>query len=94
MISATHAYYQGAGTAGTYVPFRRSLGYFGDPLTHVFSRVDVHVAAAQRNNDKGSVSRVGMPVDLGCGIFFYFGLQGDVLRLDNSARRVRDIDNL
>ncbi|MBU0674258.1 MAG: DUF1566 domain-containing protein [Proteobacteria bacterium] len=90
--STTHSNTMGTGHNATYVSFGRALGYFEDPQIHTLSMDDVHGAGAQRSNDKVSVS--GAPassVNLGYGTFYYHGPQGDILRVNNMVRCVRDI---
>ena len=85
--STTHARCGGTGTSGINVSFGRALGYFEDELT------DVHGAGAQRSNNKTDVAEAGATAhDLGYGTFYYKGPQGDILRIDNMARCVRDAD--
>ncbi len=81
--STTHANMSNNGRNGTYVPFGRALGYFQNEV------MDVHGAGAQRSNDKLDVSGLDS-VDVGFGTFYYFGPQGDIGRIDNKVRCVRD----
>ena len=68
------------------------MGYFEDPVTHVLDFDDVHGAGAQRSNDKVDVASNPMAnsENLGYGTFYYSGPQGDILRVDNMVRCVRD----
>ncbi|MCU7922318.1 MAG: DUF1566 domain-containing protein [Candidatus Thiodiazotropha sp. (ex Dulcina madagascariensis)] len=83
--STTHMNYLGIGANATYVAFGRALGYLDLALT------DVHGAGAQRSNHKSDISSEGSAIDLGYGTFYYHGPQGDILRLDNRLRCVRNI---
>ncbi len=80
--STTHANMNN-GRNGTYVSFGRALGYFQSGVT------DVHGAGAQRSNDKLDISSMDT-ANVGFGDFYYFGPQGDIGRLDNKVRCVRD----
>ena len=84
--ATTHLQYNGSGSNGTYISFGRALGYFSDALT------DVHGAGAQRSNAKMNVTSEpgSSSVDLGHGRFYYKGPQGDILRIDNMVRCVRE----
>ena len=82
--STTHATFGGSGTNATYVAFGRAVGYFDSELT------DVHGAGAQRSNNKSDATVDGTTAaDLGYGIFYYKGPQGDIVRIDNMVRCVR-----
>ncbi len=81
--STTHANMSDNGRNGTYVSFGRALGYFQSGVT------DVHGAGAQRSNDKLDVSNQDS-ANVGFGPFYYFGPQGDIGRIDNKVRCVRD----
>jgi hypothetical protein len=91
--STTHVDNNGDGSNAAYVSFGRSLGYFsaGGQTTQI---LDVHGAGAQRSNDKVSVSTEpgAQSANLGFGTFYYKGPQGDILRLSNKVRCVRNID--
>ncbi len=84
--STTHVDNDGDGKAGAYAAFGRALGYMGMGI------MDVHGAGAQRSNYKTNVS--GTPgassANLGFGLFYYKGPQGDILRENNRVRCVRD----
>ncbi|MCW8830920.1 MAG: DUF1566 domain-containing protein [Gammaproteobacteria bacterium] len=93
--STTHMDNDGDGTNAAYLSFGRALGYFDtdpDPFTVYYVMYDVHGAGAQRSNDKLSVStEAGVAsANIGNGIFYYYGPQGDILRLDNMVRCVRN----
>ena len=85
--NTTHASYGGNGVNGSYVSFGRGLGRMNDEI------LDVHGAGAQRSNtkqnynDKGSI--VGVDASDGSN-YYYKGPQGDILRIDNMVRCVRD----
>ncbi len=86
--STTHANYGGHGASGTYLSFGRALGY------SEFQLSDVHGAGAQRSNHKSDVTSDGSAaaLDLGYGTFYYKGPQGDIIRVDNMVRCVRNDD--
>jgi len=86
--STTHVTYSGHGTSAAYVSFGESLGYFSGIVQ------DVHGAGAQRSDNKVLPSNVGgaSSLDLGYGIFYYHGPQGDILRNDNYVRCVRTFE--
>lgn len=73
-----------AGTKGTYVSFGRANGYFTNQY------LDVHGAGAQKSNSKQSISTSHTSIDLGYGKFYYNGPQGDVERINNKVRCVRN----
>ena len=85
--STTHVDNDDNGSNATYVSFGRALGYMNNSI------LDVHGAGAQRSNDKLSVAtEPGANVaTLNNETFYYKGPQGDILRLDNYIRCVRDI---
>jgi hypothetical protein len=67
--------------AAVYVAFGRSLGWMQDLRTQQMQLMDVHGAGAQRSDPKA-----GNPNDFPCGR----GPQGDVIRIYNYARCVRN----
>ncbi|MCP4750715.1 MAG: DUF1566 domain-containing protein [Proteobacteria bacterium] len=81
--STTHKTYLNVGKSGAYVTFGRALGYFQNAVQ------DVHGAGAQRSNYKLDVSST--PGANAYDTFYYHGPQGDILRLGNYVRCVRDI---
>lgn len=83
--SSTHLTSNGDGRAGVYLSFGRALGF-------IHALYDVHGAGAQRSNRKTNVSSTpgASNADLGSGIFYYQGPQGDVLRNANRVRCVRN----
>ncbi len=85
--STTHVDNDGNGSNAAYISFGRALGYMNNSI------LDVHGAGAQRSNDKLSVStEPGASVAVGNDQDFYYkGPQGDILRLNNYIRCVRDI---
>ena len=91
--STTHENYTGIGRNGAYISFGRAVGYYMDPQTQMVNYDDVHGAGAQRSNDKTDISS-GSSANLGYGSFYYHGPQGDILRLDNMVRCVRDDDTV
>ncbi len=90
--STTHANSNGYGDNGAYVSFGRALGYYTLGSSSL-DMDDVHGAGAQRSNDKVDVSSVAGAgsANIGYGTFYYHGPQGDVLRIDNMVRCVRDL---
>ena len=87
--STTHQNMNNNSTHATYVSFGRALGYFNTGLTR--EMLDVHGAGAQRSNDKLNII-VGADGfnNIGYGQFYYHGPQGDILRLNNKVRCVRN----
>ena len=88
--STTHVDNNDDGTNATYLSFGRALGYFD---AGGFSILDVHGAGSQRSNDKQDVATEAgaASANEGFGTFYYHGPQGDILRLDNKVRCVRDL---
>lgn len=78
--STTHANLINGGNA-CYVSFGEALGFFQDPMFGSTDLMDVHGAGAQRSDPK-----VGDPADYPYG----HGPQGDVIRIYNLVRLVRD----
>ena len=79
--STTHENMRGA-DAACYVSFGEALGFFGPPHSSRKELMDVHGAGAQRSDPKnGSASRFPQGK----------GPQGDVIRIENYVRLVRDI---
>ena len=91
--STTHVEELSTDTTGenaTYLSFGRALGYFDQGGT--LTMLDVHGAGAQRSNDKEVLTGGGVgSADIGSGTFYYHGPQGDVLRLNNMVRCVRNM---
>ncbi|WP_281170213.1 DUF1566 domain-containing protein [Psychromonas aquimarina] len=85
--STTHVDNNGEGRSAAYVSFGRALGYMNSTV------MDVHGAGAQRSNSKSNVAdEPGAQTVSGVnGIFYSKGPQGDILRLDNKVRCVRNI---
>ena len=84
--STTHVDNDGDGTNATYISFGRALGYINPNI------LDAHGAGAQRSNDKLDViNEVGAASAVSNGTFYYKGPQGDILRINNKVRCVRDI---
>jgi hypothetical protein len=80
--STTHANYTNEpGSAAAYVAFGEALGWMEDPQTSSYTLTDVHGAGAQRSDPK-----TGNPEDYPYG----HGPQGDVIRIYNYVRLVRD----
>jgi hypothetical protein len=85
--STTHVNNDDLGTNATYLSFGRALGYFMSDM------LDVHGAGAQRSNNKLDVAGTAgaASANIGYGTFYYHGPQGDILRLNNKVRCVRNI---
>ncbi len=80
--STTHLDGRNPGTAAVYIAFGEALGYMEiPPNSDVFQLLDVHGAGAQRSDPK-----IGNPEDYPHG----FGPQGDVRRIYNFVRCVRN----
>ncbi len=79
--STTHENMRGGGSA-VYVCFGEALGYFGPPHSFRKTLMDVHGAGAQRSDPK-----TGNAANWPQG----HGPQGDVIRINNFVRLVRDI---
>jgi hypothetical protein len=76
----------GDGSNAAYVSFGRALGYMNGQI------LDVHGAGSQRSNDKLNVAtEPGAKSATSNGTFYYKGPQGDILRMANMVRCVRDI---
>ena len=83
--STTHANNNDKGDSASYLSFGRALGSMGDDI------LDVHGAGAQRSDGKISITQEASSGTTYDGsTFYYFGPQGDILRLDNKVRCVRD----
>ena len=84
--STTHVDNSDDGSNATYLSFGRALGYMAPNI------YDVHGAGSQRSNDKLDVASTpgAASADLGYGLFYYHGPQGDILRLNNMVRCVRE----
>lgn len=80
--STTHLDGPRAGSAAVYVAFGEALGFMRTPLSPSPSLMDVHGAGAQRSDPKQ-----GNPADYPSGM----GPQGDVRRIYNLVRLVRDV---
>ena len=94
--SATHRSYDGityAGANGIYICFGAAFGWMQRPGNTYYSLVDVHGAGAQRSSPKcGTYLGDPLGVDSLGNIVYGRGPQGDVLRVNNYVRLVRDID--
>ena len=85
--STTHAT-SGGGQSGSYVAFGRALGNMEGVI------LDVHGAGAQRSNSKMSESNDQLAESATASdgtAYYYKGPQGDILRIDNMVRCVRDM---
>lgn len=87
--STTHIGYPNIGDIGTYVSFGRALGYFDNGSG--LEVTDVHGAGAQRSNTKQSHAIDVSSANVGFGVFYYKGPQGDISRYDNHVRCVTDV---
>ncbi len=81
--SSTTLVGQRGGQQAIYICFGEALGFMKDRRTNKTSLMDVHGAGAQRSDPK-----VGDPKDYPQG----HGPQGDVIRIYNYARLVRDLN--
>ncbi len=77
----THAADDGSGRSAAYVAFGEGLGWMQPPGGGSYNLVDIHGAGCQRSDPK-----VGDPDDYPYG----HGPQGDVIRIFNLVRPVRD----
>lgn len=86
--STTHVNNNDNGSDATYIAFGRALGYMNSNI------LDVHGAGSQRSNDKLNLSdEAAVSTATGeNGDFYYKGPQGDILRINNNVRCVRDIE--
>lgn len=80
--STTHANMQN-GNFASYIAFGEGLGWMQDPFTNEYQLMDVHGAGCQRSDPK-----TGNPDDYPFG----HGPQGDVIRIYNYVRLVRDTE--
>jgi hypothetical protein len=87
--NTTHTTSSGTGSSAVYISFGRALGYFQNAI------LDVHGAGAQRSNEKQSEQPIGAKstTDADAQTIYYKGPQGDILRIDNMVRCVRDLTN-
>ena len=72
-----------SGSNAAYVAFGEGLGWMSDPMGYNYTLMDVHGAGCQRSDPKN-----GDPADYPYG----HGPQGDVIRIYNYVRLVRDAD--
>ena len=92
--STTHASVYSGGF-GAYICFGRASGWMQMPGRTYYSYIDVHGAGAQRSDPKS-----GSPTDFYLGLdslgnsVYGHGPQGDIIRIYNYARCVRDIEPL
>jgi hypothetical protein len=78
----THSGGDGIGSGAVYIAFGEALGFMQSPTGGDYTLMDVHGAGAQRSDPK-----IGTPEDYPYG----HGPQGDVIRIYNYVRLVRDI---
>jgi hypothetical protein len=90
----THASVYG-GNSAVYVSFGRAAGWMRPPGLTYFSFIDVHGAGAQRSDPKtGSPTDYYLGVDsLGNPVYGH-GPQGDIIRVNNYVRCVRDVESV
>lgn len=88
--STTHLDNDGDGSNATYVSFGRALGYMNGEI------LDVHGAGAQRSNDKLNLATepAASLITTASSSFYIKGPQGDILRLNNAVRCVRNSDQI
>lgn len=80
-----------AGATGAYVCFGRALGWMKVGSASCYSLFDVHGAGAQRSDPKsGSLAVYALGTACTGGTAYGRGPQGDVVRVDNFVRLVRD----
>ena len=92
--STTHAGVGGTGQAAVYIAFGRALGWMSpDPGVLCATLMDVHGAGAQRSDPKSGTPE-SYPLGTSCngGPAYGRGPQGDVVRIDNFVRLVRDAE--
>lgn len=93
--STTHRSYNGTSYGGVwavYVCFGRAAGWMKIGAHSYYSYCDVHGAGAQRSSPKsGTFLGNAMGVDSLGNTVYGLGPQGDVLRINNFVRLVRDI---
>lgn len=88
----THATVYG-GNSAVYVAFGRASGWMQLPGRTYYSYIDVHGAGAQRSDPK-----TGSPTDYYLGLdslgnpVYGHGPQGDIIRVENYVRCVRDVE--
>lgn len=85
--STTHLENMGA----VYVAFGRALGWMQSPTSSYYVLYDVHGAGAVRSDPKsGSPTDYPLGTDINGNTVYGRGPQGDVIRIDNFVRLVRD----
>jgi len=81
------------GAPAAYVTFGRALGYMKLNGSTTYQLLDVHGAGAQRSDPKaGSVTDYLLGTDASGNPVYGRGPQGDVVRINNFVRLVRDAD--
>ncbi|MCK5832803.1 DUF1566 domain-containing protein [bacterium] len=90
----THATVYG-GASAAYICFGRAAGWMQLPGRTYYSYIDVHGAGAQRSDPKS-----GSPLDFYLGVdslgnpVHGHGPQGDIIRVENYVRCVRDVESI
>ncbi len=86
--STTHKKDSGDGSLAAYLSFGRALGRMQNTI------LDAHGAGAQRSNEKQSEQSraANSATDTSGETYYYKGPQGDIVRIDNWVRCVRDMD--
>ena len=87
-----HASSNGTGAVAVYICFGRALGWqLQTPASTCYTLQDVHGAGAQRSDPKsGSPAAYSLGTACSGGSAYGRGPQGDVIRISNYVRLVRD----
>ena len=87
----THVTYNGSAAAAAYVCFGRGLGWMQEQGNTCYSCIDVHGAGAQRSDPKsGSPTSYYLGEACNGGSAYGHGPQGDIIRISNYIRMVRN----
>jgi hypothetical protein len=96
--STTHYSYNGtsySGAAAVYVCFGRAAGWTKFGTNSYYSYYDAHGAGAQRSDPKGGTNYgMSLGVDSLGNTVYAMGPQGDIIRINNYVRLVRDVDTV
>jgi hypothetical protein len=91
--STTHVASTGSAVSGVYVCFGRALGWMRLQGASCYTLLDVHGAGAQRSDPKsGAPASCVLGTACTGGPVYGRGPQGDVVRVENFARLVRDAE--